>query len=202
MQNVIETLMHEHRVIERVLAALRTAAITVDGGADIGRETVALFAEFFAGFADRCHHGKEEDILFDAMVEAGFPREQGPIGVMLAEHVENRRHVGALGAIGRGSGPLSDAERRTFVAHALQFVPLLEQHIVKEDQVLYPMAVQALTPERLNQMAAEFDEFEAGVTGEGEHERLHALADQLIVAYPGPMGSPAPACCYHGHNHA
>ncbi len=44
-------------------------------------------------FADQCHHGKEEDLLFPAMEAAGIPRESGPIGVMLEEHNIGRQYV-------------------------------------------------------------------------------------------------------------
>lgn len=200
MHTIIDTLMHEHRVIEQVLTALEAAAANVNAGGELERARVAEFATFFAGFADHCHHGKEEDLLFTAMVEAGFPRGQGPIGVMLAEHEENRVHVGALAAIGRGSGPLTPADRTAFAAHVAAFVPMLRQHIIKEDQVLYPMALRALAPARLNRMVQEFDSFEASVIGPGEHERLHALADVLVAAYPEPNRAPAPVCHHHHHH--
>ena len=51
--------------------------------------------DFFRTFADKCHHGKEEDLLFPEMEKAGISRERGPIGVMLAEHVQGRSYVRA-----------------------------------------------------------------------------------------------------------
>ncbi len=41
--------------------------------------------QFPCTFADRCHHGKEENLLFKTMVDRGFPREAGAIAVMLLE---------------------------------------------------------------------------------------------------------------------
>src|SRR3974390_476213 len=42
--------------------------------------------DFFLLFADLCHHGKEEDLLFPLLEKKGIPRGGGPIGVMLSEH--------------------------------------------------------------------------------------------------------------------
>ena len=70
MQTPIEVLMGEHRLIEEVLGSLETHAAQVRAGAPLAREVVGDYAAFFRGFADSCHHGKEEDILFAAMVEA------------------------------------------------------------------------------------------------------------------------------------
>ena len=44
-------------------------------------------------FADKCHHGKEEDVLFPELEKAGIARQGGPIGVMLHEHVSGREFI-------------------------------------------------------------------------------------------------------------
>jgi hemerythrin-like domain-containing protein len=201
MHAAIETLMHEHRVIEQVLAALDATAAEARAGAEVSRARIADLAEFFAGFADRCHHGKEEDLLFQRMVARGFPAEAGPIAMMLHEHERGREHVRVLAALGRRSGPLSPAERDTLAAHAGAYVPLLGQHIIKEDQVLYPMALRALSPEDLDDLTRRYLEFEQAQMGSGEHERLHSLADRIIAAAQALQGSLAPAECQVCHGH-
>lgn len=179
----IDILMHEHRLIERVLTALERCGTAAEEGAAISRDVVRDFGDFFANFADKCHHAKEEDRLFAAMVEFGFPREHGPVGVMLTEHTEGRRHVGAFKRIGAGSGPLTGDERRDFVDHASAYIPLLRQHIMKEDRVLYPMALQRLPQAEIDRMADDFARFEAEVTGPAEHRRLEDVAQSLIVQF-------------------
>lgn len=192
----IVTLMHEHRVIEQVLDALEHCSEAIASGQDVPRTTVRDFAEFFCNFADRCHHGKEEDRLFATMVELGFPRDQGPIAVMLTEHELGREQIRALTTLGAGEGLFSEAERRQVCAHAGAFIPLLRTHIMREDEILYPMAIRALTSEHLEKLARDFKAFEATVMGKGEHERYHALADHLIAAW-APQANPVPVCCHH-----
>ncbi len=202
MSQAIDTLMNEHRVIERVLTALETAARETHDGAPLDRARVAEFADFFKNFADTCHHGKEEDLLFKRMVEVGFPQDQGPIAVMLADHAEGREHVAALRAIGEASGPLTAAERESFVEHAAAYVPMLRQHILKEDRVLYPMAVRAIPQADMARLADAFEDFERHVMGAGVHEGFHRLADSLIKAYGGAAAVEPAAhvgCGCHGH---
>jgi hemerythrin-like domain-containing protein len=195
MHKAIETLMHEHRVIEQVLDVLETRAERVREGGTVERAEIRELVEFLSGFADRCHHGKEEDLLFARMVEHGFPREQGPIGVMLHEHDLGRAHVRVLRAVADGTGPLGAAEREAFVGNALAYVPLLRQHIAKEDEILYPMALQALSSRDLDALIEGFSEFEESVMGAGEHERLHAVADRILASAPaGREPRPVPAC--------
>lgn len=201
MSRAIQTLMHEHRVIEQVLGSLVTFTARLQRGEAEERAPLSDFAAFFSNFADRCHHGKEEDLLFAAMTRHGFPAETGPIAVMLAEHVEGRRCVGELARAGEGACALTPEEKAAVIAAAGTFVPLLRAHIQKEDQILYPMASQHVPAEVMDELARQFDEFEAKVMGAGEHERFHALADALIAAYPPslPSGGSHALPCHHDH---
>lgn len=201
MSQAIDTLMHEHRLIAQVLGSLATCANRLEHGDAVSRHDVRDFAAFFRNFADRCHHGKEEDLLFAAMVQHGFSREVGPVAVMLAEHVEGRRCVGELARIGDGEGELTTAERDAAAAAARAYIPLLGAHIQKEDQILYPLAEQHVPAQVMDTLAAQFEEFETNVMGAGEHERFHALADTLIAAFP-PTATSAPRvlACHHHHS--
>jgi hemerythrin-like domain-containing protein len=189
MNRSIENLMAEHRLIEKVLGALETFAHQLARNPALPRESVAQFAAFFRNFADKCHHGKEEDRLFAKMVQHGFPKEYGPIGVMQAEHNQGRVHVRALDEIGRGSGPLTPREIQQVTEHALAFSALLRSHIQKEDHVLYPMALQAIPPPELAALDQSCAAFEQEVMGADEIAKLTDLAINLTGAYP-----PDPVC--------
>lgn len=198
MPKPIDVLMDEHRLIEQVLGSLESCALAVDGGVAVERPLVADYAGFFRGFADVCHHGKEEDILFQRMIERGFPVEGGPLAVMLHEHTEGRARVSALSQIGQGEGPVADAERRTLLTNANEFVPLLRQHILKEDRILYPMALRLLTDNELDAMEADFDAFARRLAEDGTEDRLRGLADRLTSAFaPDPARMAAAAAMPH-----
>jgi hemerythrin-like domain-containing protein len=51
---------------------------------------------FIRLFADALHHGKEEDLLFPALVAHGMPQEDGPIAAMLHEHALGRGFARAM----------------------------------------------------------------------------------------------------------
>ncbi|MBM3891193.1 MAG: hemerythrin [Verrucomicrobia bacterium] len=184
MNQSIEKMMNEHRLIEQVLGALGTFAEALQDDPSLPRADVAKFARFFQQFADKCHHGKEEDRLFVKMNECGFPTEYGPIGVMLADHNEGRGHVRVLAAIGAASGPLTEHEVEQVIEHAEAFLPLLAGHIQKEDNVLYPMAQQSIPPAEFAKLDANCEAFDREVMGADAVEQLKALARELIAKYP------------------
>ena len=183
MTRPLTILMNEHRLIERALGSLETCAIEIGSGLALERSVARDFADFLRGYADAWHHGKEEDILFARMVERGFSTETGPVAVMLHEHREGRALVGTIRSIGEGGGDVAPAEAAAFVASARGFVPLLRQHIQKEDNILYPMSQRVLTPAEFETMLADFAAFEAKAGADGTRDRLEALAEHLVTAF-------------------
>ncbi len=178
-----ELLMEEHRAIQTMLGILTGASRRLEAGEAVDPEDLAQMLEFIQVFADRCHHGKEEDLLFKAMEEAGVPREGGPIGVMLLEHDQGRQFVRGMRealALYRAG----DARARSaFVHNARSYVTLLSQHIGKEDNILYPIADMHLTEEQQRQLLEGFARVEEERIGPGRHEEFHRLLERLERAY-------------------
>jgi hemerythrin-like domain-containing protein len=195
MNKCVDLMMQEHELIVEVLASLKVMADKLAAGAEVARQDVADFGRFFRDFADKCHHGKEEDRLFVKMVEVGFPQEGGPIAVMLAEHDAGRQEVRGLLAIGSGSGALSRAEIARIVQYASEFVPLLYAHIQKENNILYPMAQNAIPAEEFALLDESCAEFDREIRGQLDVAELKALAADLNRRYPA---DPAQLAVYGG----
>ncbi|HET7754017.1 MAG TPA: hemerythrin domain-containing protein [Anaeromyxobacteraceae bacterium] len=194
--DAIETLMNEHRLIERVCDALTGFADTAARRAGEDKEELGRFVTFISRFADGWHHGKEEDILFAAMADAGFSRQAGPVAVMLMEHDRGRAYVAELRRLSEQSAQWSEDDRRALLEAAHGYSSLLHNHIHKEDAILYPMAEQHLPAEALDRVNSDCTAYEASRTGDGEHERLHAIADDLVKRHGA--GTPGPrsiGCC-------
>ncbi len=174
-----EELKAEHRGIERMLAIGEKAAQRLAAGAAVDGRIVEQMVDFLRTFADKCHHGKEEQQLFPAMEKAGVPRQGGPIGVMLAEHEQGRAFIRS---IAERSEQYARGDRAAAAALASAiggYVNLLRGHIYKEDNVLFPMADAVLKPHDDTRLAAAFADIESNLMGPGVHERYHAMLDEL-----------------------
>ncbi len=186
----ITVLMDEHRIIERVLDALETAAGALDRGQAVRPGFFLDAAEFIAGFADGCHHHKEEDVLFGAIIASGMPADQGPIPVMLMEHEQGRAFTRTMRA---AAGRLAEGDAvaaRQVVASAKGYVALLRDHIGKEDEVLFPMADEILTEARHDEVLRDFARIEREDAMAGAPERFRALAEMLEREALGQLPAP------------
>jgi len=174
-----EILSSEHRVIERVITALETAAGRLDAGQTVRPGFFLDAADFIKGFADGCHHRKEEGVLFKAMSARGVPVQGGPIGVMLYEHEQGRAFTrGMRAAAERMQAGEADA-RADLLANVTGYAQLLRQHIQKEDHVLFPLADRVIPAAQHATLLADFETVEHEETGAGVHEKYLALAEKL-----------------------
>jgi hemerythrin-like domain-containing protein len=175
--------MQEHRVIEQVIACLEEIANRCEAGYALDTTSAREAIDFFRVFADRCHHGKEEDLLFPLMEQKGFVREQGPTGVMLREHEAGRFHVrGMAGTIDRVASGDATA-RHAFVEHARSFAALLRQHILKEDHCLFPMADRALSASDQDSLSRSFAKVESDDLGPDMHQQYLTIAKRLAERF-------------------
>ena len=163
------TLIEEHEVILRMLDVAEHEA-QGQGALDAGK--IEGLINFFATFADRLHHAKEETLLFPRLEERGMPHDGGPIAIMLMEHDEGRAFLKAareaLPRAGQG-----DAKAIAKVRAAMQnFVELLRAHIHKENMVLFRMADQLLTD-------SDQRELEVAFTKVNHHDLVEIRKQQL-----------------------
>jgi hemerythrin-like domain-containing protein len=174
-----DVLTEEHRVIERLLNTLEAGANQLEGGQVVRAEFFLSATDFIRGFADGCHHQKEEGILFARMKENGVPVEGGPLGVMLAEHEAGRKYTRELRTAAQELQAGDEGAKQRVIQSARSYIALLHQHIYKEDNILFPMANRVIPAEQHELVWEGFEHVEHEETGEGVHEKYLALADAL-----------------------
>jgi hemerythrin-like domain-containing protein len=155
MSQAIDDLKHEHDALLSALQILEGMGTQVASGKNADKKDIHNLISFLREFADKFDHGKEERILFPALTRAGIPEKGGPIRVMLSEHNQGRNLIKDMeDAI---SHRLNYAK---FAEVAKEYTNLLRAHIQKENNVLFPMAEQTLTPSQLASLYDSFEEHE------------------------------------------
>lgn len=178
-----EQLRDEHSGIKVMLNILEKICDRMEKGGEADPEQLDRILEFLRVFVDKCHHAKEEDLLFPEMERAGIPREGGPIGVMLSEHRMGRENIRGMGESAERYKGGDRAASAQFVRNARSYIELLRQHIDKEDNILYPMAEARIPEKRQQVLLEEFEKVEEERVGHGKHEEFHRMMDRLKAIY-------------------
>ena len=176
MKPIVE-LTAEHGPIKLMLRVLEKMCGKIENEGTVPDEHFRQAVVFIREFADQCHHGKEEKLLFPAMKENDIPEEIALIDVLIEEHKTGR-------SFARGMAEAIDAENYAlFCENARNYVLLLDQHIDKENSVLFPMADKSLSKEKQNELEKGFEDVEKNVIGEGRHGELHGIIEELKKIY-------------------
>ncbi|GAV22238.1 hemerythrin domain-containing protein [Carboxydothermus pertinax] len=160
MVNCTEVMVKEHELILRMLDILETGAEKLSQGEFVPPEVFTGAVMFIREFADRFHHGKEEDVLFPALYEAGMPRENSPQELLNLEHKLGRRFVGRLDEAAEKYMEGDEEAIGQIVEAARDYVKLLRQHILKENEGLFPVAEKIMNDglkERVNRYYLEVE---------------------------------------------
>jgi hemerythrin-like domain-containing protein len=170
-------LMVEHRLIERVIALISRSlpAMRATGGS-VDPLWVDAVVDFVRLYADRTHHGKEEDIMFRELKARPLSAtDRQVMDALVEDHQSARRITRAVvdaNARYRAGEPAALGEMVTGLE---ALVALYPGHIAREDKVFFPAARKYLTDEEDKRMLEEFWEFDRKMI----HEKYRQVVETL-----------------------
>jgi hemerythrin-like domain-containing protein len=169
-------LMIEHRLIERMLSVIKDVLWTIESKHQVDPLFVDVAVDFIRVYADRTHHGKEEDILFRELNSKPLSAEDRRVmNELIEEHVFGRRTTKAL-VDANTRYRNGDETALSDIADKLQIlIEFYPKHIQKEDKVFFPASRAYFTDEEDQAMLAEFWEFDRKMI----HEKYKSVVEQL-----------------------
>lgn len=172
MNTTTQNLEHDHVFILRLTDVMLAMVDKLSTNADHFELVVNLIRKF----ADGLHHAKEEDLLFPLMGEKGFSPEQGPVAVMLHEHEQGRAYVKGVSDGIVALRAEADGALQAIYDNMIGYAQLLQNHIGKENNILFRMADQVFSAEEQQELLTQF----AKVEGNAETEFDSANSIQKI----------------------
>ncbi len=155
MKNVTQVLSEEHQNILKVINIVLEECEQLEYGKKLDKKFFNEVIEFIKNYADGFHHVKEEDILFKTMLNNPEQMHCNPIPVMLNEHDAGRQYVKGMELA------LSQEKVKDLIENAQGYCYLLQNHIYKEDNILYPMAEQGLDEQQKQQIDDSYQKVKA-----------------------------------------
>ncbi|EPY6469778.1 hemerythrin domain-containing protein [Clostridium sporogenes] len=178
--NSIELMVNEHKNIKRMLVVIRKYCFKVLKNQQVDYNDFYRIIDFVRNYADKHHHGKEEDYLFNRMIdEIKGPTEKLVKHGMLVEHDLGRLYMQnlekALKALENGE----EEAKIDIIANAVSYTDLLYRHIEKEDDVVYKFAERNLSKETLKKLDEDCKRIEKEAKGKGIQDKYISLIYEL-----------------------
>jgi len=173
-----EMLEAEHRVIAKVIGAVPVLADQLDAGQAVDVGLLRDIVEFMRTFADQCHHGKEELLLFPVLGKKGVPLQGCPVGALTAEHARGRALVKELADAVDAQQEGEPSAKETVIGALRGIAALYPNHIWKEDYLLFPMTNKVLNVEEQQLLSGEFQKVDERI-GLSQYQRLEAFAEYV-----------------------
>ncbi|HOF05298.1 MAG TPA: hemerythrin domain-containing protein [Syntrophales bacterium] len=174
----IGPLMWEHRLIEKMLEVVTREASRMEAAGEANPAFIDTAVDFIRTYADRTHHGKEEDILFRELKKKKLTPEHARImDELIQEHVYSRRTVGKLVA---AKERYVDGDRGAvgeIVALLKELASFYPRHIAKEDKPFFHECQRYFTDAELDEMLGEFREF--------DRKMIHEKYERLLESFTG-----------------
>ncbi|MBN2145626.1 MAG: hemerythrin domain-containing protein [Candidatus Aureabacteria bacterium] len=174
----IAPLMIEHRLIERMIKLMRDKLETIkkDGKADI--VFIDTSVDFIMTYADRCHHGKEEDILFRDLAKKNISNDhQGIMHELIEEHKMGRNNVKKLIEAKQKYAQGNNDVLKEIVSNMEMLVKFYPKHIEKEDKHFFLPCMGYFTTEEKDKMLNEMREF--------DRKMIHEKYTKVVETYGG-----------------
>lgn len=188
MANALDSLLHEHRLIEQLVLALgRFVEHLPRSNEEAARRDLNALAHAFETFVDGHHHEKEEAVLLPLSVRGGLSWEEGPVADVRREHRHERYLIEELRGSVSQATDWSAEDRRHIARTAGAIADFERTHLALENTVLFPAVLHQLSAAQLAELQASLGAFDAAAA---ELARMKAAVAELAERLGG---RPAPA---------
>ncbi len=173
----IGPLMWEHRLIEQMVDLLRGEIDRITNHNTVNVILIEQAVDFFRFYADRTHHGKEEDILFRDLTQKKMTTEHYAImRELIEEHNRGRKLVRQL-VEATDLYVNGYPEALPHIARELRaLVEFYPGHIEKEDKRFFFPCMEYFTQAEQDRMLQEFRALDRNMI----HEKYRTLVENFL----------------------
>ncbi|MDP3181436.1 MAG: hemerythrin domain-containing protein [Desulfobaccales bacterium] len=179
----IAPLMMEHRLIERMIALMQEELARIRDNVAIDPEFafvdlvfIDTAVDFLRTYADRCHHGKEEDILFAELAKKDLSPELHKIMAELtAEHAWGRETTANLVKAKENYLREEQEALNLILRYLRELTEFYPKHIEKEDKHFFIPCLEYFTQAEKDEMLEKMWEFDRKLV----HEKYTAVVAQI-----------------------
>ena len=188
MPKVLDIIRDEHRSIYAVLDGLRyLARHSLTGKLTVDPKVFRLMLHYLETYAERLHHPREDQYLFAAMRQFG-PQAEAVIAGLERDHAGGERTLRDLDHCLARCEAAGETRFAAFANAVEEFVRDYLQHMKKEEEEVFPLALKLLTPGDWAVIDSAYGKDHDPFIAEQEKKDLGELLDRIVRLAPPPIG--------------
>lgn len=168
--------MIEHRLIENMIGLIVKLVDHAEATHEVDPVSIDKAVDFIRTYADRTHHGKEEDILFRDLAKRNMsPEDDQIMRELIEEHKYGRKTVGELVEAKNEYVKGNRRAFKTIIEKLRAITAFYPPHIEKEDKVFFPASMKYFSESEKDTMLDEFWEFDKEMI----HKKYHSVTEEM-----------------------
>jgi hemerythrin-like domain-containing protein len=172
----IGPLMIEHRLIERMIKQLKERSRAFQKNNAVDTLFIDKAVDFIKIYADRCHHGKEEGILFHDLAKKELqPEHKIVMAELVQEHNWARNATKSLVSAKEKYGQGNKTALSEIVKLMAELADFYPKHIEKEDKHFFIPCMNYFSKQEEESMLKEFREFDRNLV----HEKYRMIVEEV-----------------------
>ncbi len=175
-----ENLKKDHLIIQAVLQVAVEEARSIRETQEADMKRIHKLINFFRNFVDICHFGKEEEYYFPIIHAFGGPEVQKLTEQLKEEHLHSRILISELSNLADVNKQDFKKAEKAFEHFLVDYIELIEQHIEKEEKILFPIAEKLIPKHKKKAILAGFEDIRLEKLGKGFHEKYRRMALELV----------------------
>jgi hemerythrin-like domain-containing protein len=172
----IGPLMKEHRLIEKLITFMSVELERIRQERQVEIDVLEKILDFIKIYADKCHHGKEEEILFRRLDKKPLsPEHRKTLQELLSEHKYARGVVNNLQQAKTRYNE-GNVDAIPSIMEAMDELAIFyPRHIEKEDKHFFIPVMSYFSAQEQDKMLNDFWEFDQGLI----HDKYRLLIKEL-----------------------
>ena len=174
-----ENLREEHGNIMKIFSALQKILPELEHRKEELIIDLELIIDFLEIYTDKCHHGKEENILFPALEELRNTEADNLTTELRSDHRTGRVLLKEIKLEFDKLNKKAEYSPSVFIDTSKRYIGLFRKHIRKENAQLLPMIEERFSKEQQARIEAQFERFEHENIGPERYEAFKATLEKL-----------------------
>ena len=155
-----DNLIIEHREISELLNIMSIIADNIKSKDVFYPNDVEEIIDYLIIILDKSHQDKEDEVFYPELIMSGVPNDKAPLSIVNYEHTLAKHYLNEISSCVVNCKIGNDFSGDLLADSLTNYVIVIQNHIQREEEIVFPMANEVLSEEKQNEISQKFEDIE------------------------------------------